>query len=103
MSLHTAKIKCRLFLSNLLQLTMEDKPESMVAMQSLVQALIDGQLKPTKFMSKISQELKAAPVLKTGLEVFRKVNFECFFPPFFYITKQLNKFVFPFYRTVYPI
>ena len=86
MSLHTAKIKCRLFLSNFLQLTMEDKPQSMVAMQSLVQALIDGKLKPTKFMSKTSQELKAAPV--TGLEVFLKVNFECFFPPIVYITKQ---------------
>jgi len=37
-------------------------------------------------MSKISQELKAA--LVTGLEVFLKVNFECFFPPIVYITKQ---------------
>ena len=49
--------RCKQFLSALLRMSREEHPESVTAIQSLIQDLVDTKLEPEEFTTKLQEEI----------------------------------------------
>ena len=83
--------RCKQFLSALLRMSREEHPESVTAIQSLIQDLVDTKLEPEEFTTKLQEEIDCSssktdlvlPLIQVSsiylfIYLFFKLNAQCF-------------------------